>query len=163
MQHVERSDPERFIFGPYFLVPLLLAVAVLLLELGLVATKPRRHSVWRWPCRSAQRCWRPWASIGRALPGVLDPVPHATRRHTTLSDVARVGEFYVYAWLRRVPLADHALTVVLAGLVVVGPLTRDLDDLVAPRSWPIMAIAVLQLGLGIRRRDSFAAWSGQGA
>ena len=36
MQHVERSDPERLIFGTYFLVPLLLAVAVLLLELGLV-------------------------------------------------------------------------------------------------------------------------------
>jgi hypothetical protein len=37
MQHVERTDPEQFIFGPYFLVPFLLSVAVLLLEIGLVA------------------------------------------------------------------------------------------------------------------------------
>jgi hypothetical protein len=37
MQRVERSEPERLIFGPYFLVPLGLAVAVLVLELGLVA------------------------------------------------------------------------------------------------------------------------------
>jgi hypothetical protein len=162
MQHVERTDPERFIFGPYFLVPFLLAVAVLLLELGLVARSRRT------------------LHVSLALPAGLVVLALVGDRPDDLYQgflslfIARLGGtpfyltllaaagFYAYAALRRVPLAIGGLTSVLAVLAVVGPGTRDLHGLVPTRPLPLLAIAALQLGLGIRRRDAWRCLVGAG-
>ena len=63
--------------------------------------------------------------------------------------------FYAYAALRRVAMATEALAASLAALAVVGPGTLDLGGLVSPRPMPILAVAALQLGLGLRRRESW--------
>src|SRR5439155_932280 len=70
--------------------------------------------------------------------------------------------FYAYATLRRVPRATEALTAALAALAVVGPGSLDLHELVPPRPWPILAVAALQLGLGLRRRDAGRCLVGAG-
>jgi hypothetical protein len=154
MQHVERSDPERLIFGPYFLVPLGLAVAVLVLELGLVA---RSRGVLR---------------VALLLPAGLALLAMTGERPDDLYEgflkllgdrlggtplyltLVAVAGFYAYAWCRRVPLAETALVGAIAALTVVGPLTRHLGGLVAPRPGPLLVIAALELGLGWRRRSS---------
>jgi hypothetical protein len=154
MQHVERSEPEWLIFGPYFLVPLGSAVAVLMLEMGLVA---RSCGVLR---------------IALSLPAGLALLAMAGERPDDiyegflklLSDrlggtplyltlVAAAG-FYAYAWCRRVPLADTALAGAIAALTVVAPATRHLGGLVVPQPAPLLAIAALELGLGLQRRSS---------
>src|SRR5206468_10389229 len=70
--------------------------------------------------------------------------------------------FYAYAALRRVPLSIGAMTAALAALAVVGPATMDLHELIPPRRVPILAVAVLQLGLGLWRRDAWRCLFGAG-
>jgi hypothetical protein len=47
------------------------------------------------------------------------------------------------------------LTAALAMLTVIGPGSLDLNGLTSPKAWPLLAIAVLQLGLGLRRHDAW--------
>jgi len=162
MQHVERSDPERLIFGPYFLVPLLLAVAVLLLELGLVARS-------RGALRTALAL--PVGLVFLAMSG--ERPDELYQGFLTLFSIRLGGtplyltlfasaNFYAYAWCRGVPRSSAALVAALAALALVAPATRDLDGLVAPRPWPLVAIAAVQLGLGARRRESWRCLLGAG-
>jgi hypothetical protein len=160
MQHVERSDPERLIFGPYFLVPLGLAVAVVALELGLVA---RSRGVLR------VALLLPAGLVLLAMTGerpddlyegflkLLGDRLGGTPLYLTL--LAAAG-FYAYAWCRRVPLADSALAGAIAVLTVVTPLTRHLGGLVAPRPVPLLAVAALELALGLRRRSAARCLAG---
>jgi hypothetical protein len=68
--------------------------------------------------------------------------------------VCAAAAFYGYAALRRVPLATAALTAALVALAVVDAESLRLDQLVAPRPVPLEVAALLQLGLGMWRRDS---------
>jgi hypothetical protein len=54
-----------------------------------------------------------------------------------------------------VPRSVGSLTAALAGLAVVSPRTFDLDGLVSPRPEPLLAIALLQGAIGVRRREAF--------
>jgi hypothetical protein len=162
MQHVESAEPEQFIFGPYFLVPFGLAVAVLLLELGLAA---QGRGVLRWALA---------APVGLVVLTLVGHRPDALFQEFLTLFVARLGgtplyltllaaaSFYAYAALRRVPRATEALTAALATLAVIGPGTLVLRELVPPRPGPILAIAVLQLGLGLRRRNAWRCLVGAG-
>lgn len=155
MHHVAKGEAEPYIFGLYFLAPFLLAVGVLVLEIGLVE---RHNGVVR------------GALCVPAVVAVLALVGHRpevfyqdflTRFSNRLGGtpfyltlIAAAG-FYVYAASRRVRRAFDALTAALAALSVVAPTTLDLGQLVAPRPLPILAVAALQLGLGLRRRDAW--------
>jgi hypothetical protein len=149
---VGKSDS---IFGPYFLVPFLLAAALLLLEAGVVSRG-----------RGTQR------AVLVALPGLVmlsafghrpDPVYQGfltvfmgtlggSPLFLTLLAVAAV---YGVAAARRLPFALGGLTVSLLALAVVGPGTVGVGGLVAPQSGPLLAAAVLQLGLAFRRGESW--------
>ena len=155
MHLLSGNDRDHLIFGPYFLVPFGLAVAMLLLEAGLVG---RRRGV---------------ALLALALPAALAVLASVGHQPDDIYQgflqtfTARLGgsplwatllaalAFYTYAALRRVPLAVEALTAALTALAVVGPRTLGLDTLVAPRPAPLLAAAALQLGLGVWRRDSW--------
>jgi hypothetical protein len=134
----------------------LLAVAVLLLEIGLVERK------------------RTVLAVAMALPALLaflamlghrpEPVYEAflihfmarlggTPLHTTLVAAAA---FYVFACWRGVPKATGALTRTLLCLAFVDPATLDLGDLTGPRSLPLLLAATIQLSLGLLRRDSWS-------
>jgi hypothetical protein len=155
MHHVASGSTEPYIFGPYFLAPFLLGVGVLLLEIGLVE---RLKGV---------------LVAAMSLPAVLVALALVAHRPEEFYQVflaqftTRLGgtplyltliasaTFYAYAALRRVPAATEALSAALAGLAIVAPQTLDLDAMVSPRPLPILAVAILQLGLGLRKR---VAW-----
>lgn len=153
MSHlVGRTDS---IFGPYFLTPFLLAIGILLVEGASVSRNP-----------IAQRL------AMTVLPGVLaltvfghrsDPVYRGFLRlfEDTLGGsppyftLLAVAGLYGYAAFRRVPLALGGLAGSLLALSIVDPRTLDLNGLVAPRPLPLLAVAALELGIAIRRWQSW--------
>ncbi|WP_435017801.1 hypothetical protein TA3x_005421 [Tundrisphaera sp. TA3] len=148
-------DATRTIFGPFFLVPFGLAVAVLLLELGLVA----RH---RGTIATAMAL--PMALAGLSLIGHR---PDPIYRHFIALFEGQLGcdpafatlvaatAFYAVAMARRVPLAGPGLIAALLGLSVVAPGTLGLDELVQPQAGPLVLIAATQAWMAIRDR---AGW-----
>jgi hypothetical protein len=71
--------------------------------------------------------------------------------------------FYGYAALRGVRPGTEFLTGMLALLAVAGPSSLDFRDLAEPQPLPILAVAALQLGLGLRRRDAWRCLVGASA
>ena len=154
MHHLPRDRTEPYIFAPYFLVPFGLALACLLLEIGLVE---RRRGVLR---------------IALVLPVILVLLTVVGHRAEPLYQwflgcfVARLGGtplfltliasagFYAYATLRRVPGALDTLSAAMVALAFVAPQTLDLDGLVPPQALPILAAAMAQTVVGLRRRDA---------
>lgn len=155
MHHLDVDDIGQLVFGPYFLVPFGLAIAVLLLEIGIVG----RY-------RGAQAF-----ALGLAASLVVLPLAdrHGDRIYEEFLGVfsARLGGtplyvtllglagFYFYAAVRRVPMATEALTAVLASLAIIGPSVRGLSQLGPPQITPLLAAAALQLGLGLWQRSSW--------
>jgi hypothetical protein len=157
-QHfVERSHS---IFGAYFLVPFLLALDVLLLELGLAARN-------RAALRTALL-----APIGLVALALAGPEPGSVHEGFLLMFMSHLGgsplflallaavAFYALAAVRRVPKALPALSLALGALVVVGPGTLNLGGLVRPQPQPLLALAVLQLWLAWRSRSSWQSLFG---
>lgn len=155
MQHLEMDHFGQLIFSPYFLFPFGLAVAMLLLEIGLVGG------------------YRRVQGIALSLAAALVLLPLIDRRGDVMHEqflgmfLARIGGYplfisllavtcyFGYASLRGVRWATEALTVALIALAFVGPETRSLSNLVEPYSLPILAALVLQLGLGLWRHSSW--------
>ncbi len=153
MHHLQLEAAEPYIFGPYFLVPFLLAVAVLLLEIGLVERQPTI------------------VRLALALPALLVVLaavghrPEPTYQAFLAEFSARLGGtplfltlvaaagYYAYAWTRRASLAAFALTLALLGLAVVDPSTRDLGRLAAPRFLPMAVVSGLLFAIAVIRRD----------
>jgi hypothetical protein len=162
MHHMPLGQTEPYIFGLYFLVPFGLAIGALLLEIGLFE---RQRSVLR---------------LALILPAILvfltvvghraDPtyqwflgrlIARLGGTPLFLTVLASVG-FYAYAALRRVPSASDALTAAFAALAFVSPHTLGFGDLVPPRMLPVVAIAVLQTAIGLRRHDAWRCLIGAG-
>ncbi len=142
------------IFGLYFLVPFLLAVNVLLLEIGLVS---RSRSVMQVALIT------PIALVALAAAG---PGDNTAARHffevfrntlgtyPLLGTLLAVAVFYAVAACRRVPHAATALTATLAVTLVCGPRTFDVSSLVPLQGVALLSIAAVQLAVGFRRRSS---------
>ncbi len=152
--HVPEGGLDRIVFGPYFLVPFGLAIAVLLLEAGLVSSRP-------WALRLAVAApaglvvlavvgHRPDPIYQGFLEGLADRLGAGPLYLTLLASAS----FYAYAALRRTPLAAEALTATLVALAV-APAGLEPGELAAPRPLPILAAGMLQFGLGLRRRHSW--------
>ncbi|KAJ3049873.1 hypothetical protein HK102_012395, partial [Quaeritorhiza haematococci] len=146
---------EPYLFGGYFLAPFLLAVAIVLMEIGIVERLPGvRFAALVLPAVAtvlAAYGHRPEYAYQEFL-GRFEGRLGASPLHLTL---AVTGLFYGVATLRRVPLAIGALGFALAGLAVVGPETRDLDGLVAGRPLPLLALAAVQTAIGLRDRNAW--------
>jgi hypothetical protein len=154
MDLLEAANQDRLIFGPWFLVPFGLVVAMLLLEIGLV---------------SARRLVRglalvvPLGLVGLTLIGHrADPIyrgffdmfrSRLGGDPLYLTLLASAG-FYAYASLRRVSLAAEMLTGVLAALALVEPDTLTTEHLLVPQPMPLVIAAILHLALGAWRRQS---------
>jgi hypothetical protein len=149
------EDWHRSIFGPYFLVPFGLAVAVLLLELGRVAG----HRGVLGTALALPVGLVLLASVGHRPDGIYRTFRELFAYRLGgdplfLTMLASVG-FYAYAALRRVPVAVTALTGAVVALAFVGPnvLTKGMH--VMPRPELILVAAVLQLALGLWRDSTF--------
>jgi hypothetical protein len=162
MQHLALGAVEPYIFGPYFVVPFLLAVAILLLELGLVegnmTVKLAAMALPPIVTILAAVGHRPEAVYQQFLVRFTDRLGAAP---LYLSLIASVG-FYCYAWWRRVPGAVGALTVALLAVAVVEPVSRSLGELGSPQVGPLLLVATLQMSLGVLRRDPWRCLCGAG-
>ena len=162
MHHVANAATEPYIFGPYFLVPFLLCVGIVLLEIGIV----ERHTGVVVTALFVPPVVLILAAIGHR-PEVFYQTflaEFTTRLGGTPLYVTLLASatFYAYAALRRVPAATEILSATLVMLAFVAPFTLDLGGLVAPRPVPILAVAVLQLGLGLRGRVAWRCLLGAG-
>lgn len=147
-------EGSRSIFGPYFLVPIGLAVAFVWLQIGIAAGR------------------RGITTAASALPMLLACLAMAGDRDewvyrqflgrfietfggspVYLTMIGAVA-FLAYAGWRRVPAAPELMALAMAGLSVVGPRTIDPADLVAPRAVPMAAAGLLLAARAWRRRDS---------
>jgi hypothetical protein len=155
MHHIPSGETEPYIFGPYFLVPFGLAIALLLLEIA----KVEGHRGMRIIALFLPTVLVLLAMVGHRadpmyrwfLERFIDRLG-GTPLYVTL--LASAG-FYAYAALRRVPAALDVLTASLFALAFVSPHTLALDSLVSPRVWPIMTAAVVQSALGLKRRSAW--------
>jgi hypothetical protein len=144
------------IFRSYFLAPLLLAINVLCLEIGLRS---------RLKATVVTALFVPLAIVWLIFVAAVGPtgdfgfqqtfvdVLGATPQYLTLVLVAM---FYSYAALRGARGAIWGVTLSLLPLAIVGQ-TSPLDTFVNPTGWPLLVAATLQLGLGIERRRA-APW-----
>lgn len=142
------------IFGLYFLNPLLLAGAWLLLEIGLVS---RLRAV-----QNLALTVPPMAVVlalaahgtgdvsQRFLGDVTDRLGGSPLFLTLLASCA----FYGLAAWRRVPAGLGWLTAGLAALAAVGPSTRTLAELTAPQSWPLWTLTALHAARAWERPTS---------
>jgi hypothetical protein len=154
MHHLFGNESEQLVFGPFFLVPFGLTVAILLLEIGIVARHPRvlltalavpiGLVVFTIVGHRYDPAYRHFLDVVTTRAG-SDPL--------SLILVAVIG-FYSYAALRHVPLATAALTAALAALAVVYQDTLETVQIGPPRVAPLLAAAAVQLILGYTRRST---------
>ena len=149
---------SRTIFGPYFLIPIALAVGLVWLEIGIAA---RRRSV------MLAASLTPVLLVYLATTGHrYEPVYMTflgTFRHTlggtpfyetTVFSVL----FLAYAVLRRAPAGWDLLSAALVVLAAVGPRSLDWSELVPLRPLPLAAAGIV-LGIeGWRQSHSFRAF-----
>jgi hypothetical protein len=139
-------------FEPYFLVPWLFAVNVVLLEIGITR---KRASLVRWMIA---------APLGlMALATWSWPIPAAINLRPMLMEsigctplflvLMAATLLYSVALLRRVAGAFHWLTAAIASLTVAGPATAGLNGPYSLHAWPLALLAALQLAVAVRHRS----------
>jgi len=155
MHLLDNGDRDALVFGPHFLAPFGLAIAVLLLEIGLQGR--RRGPVIAALCLPALMVLfclvghRPDAIYGR----FLDVFRERVGGYPALVTLLAGGLFYGYAALRRAPLALEAVTAALLALGFVGPATLSWGAWTAPQAAPLLAAGALQMLVGVLSRASW--------
>lgn len=140
-------------FGIYFFVPIVLSVAVLLLEFGLVGGKKELQRV---------AILLPVFCLTMSIP---QPGANAAYSHFLTMFTERLGSpvyltlwasslFFLYACLRKVCYAELGVVAALLLLSVVAPGTIGIATLVAPRPVPLVLLGLFELALAIRTIDS---------
>jgi hypothetical protein len=145
-------------FQPYFLLPLLLAGAALLLELGITARSPKAQAI---------ALTAPAGLLLFALPGhgSSQAAQFVNLLSETIASPAQLTVyglvlFYAFVWLRGQRWGELGLVACLALAAIVDRQTHDLDTLTAPQWPPLLAIAVAEFGLGIWRYSSWRLMAG---
>ncbi|MHC5053205.1 MAG: hypothetical protein ACYTKD_00640 [Planctomycetota bacterium] len=148
-------------WGLWFLAPLVLAGAVLLLEAALASGRKRLVG----------------AAMGLPVVAVAMSFPLGSGRleqllvrelATELASPAMLvavgaGLFYAYAWARRVREGEAGLALAFATLTVIGRGTVGARKLVAPQWWPIIVLGGIQAWRAWRERASWRAMAAAAA
>lgn len=153
-------------WGPYFLIPLVVAVLILYFEAGL-ATGNR-------PLVRRVLTLAPLTLL-LAVPWSSGPVHWAFLREVTATlgsplwlSVCLLGAFYVWSWSRGVAGARFGVLGCLLSLTFVTPQTIGPRDFGDPQLWPVLLVGAVLLMEGIRVRSSricfgacvLLAWAG---
>jgi hypothetical protein len=150
---LDAADLGGLMFGPYFLVPFGFALTVLLLEAGLASSRGALGTALAAPLGLvllSQVGHRDDAIYQRFLDLFAERLGGTPLYVTVLAAAA----FYAYAALRRVPRSADVLTAAVALLAAVGPDTLTLEAASPVRPLPLVAAALLQLGLGFWQRHA---------
>ncbi|MDB5391271.1 MAG: hypothetical protein JWM11_6917, partial [Planctomycetaceae bacterium] len=153
------SDGMLTAFQPYFLVPFLLAVLVLLLEIGLI----ERSKVLINIALGATP-----GLLWLALPGIYTDGPAAEFLTDFTSHLGSplwltclgVVGFHAWAMLRGVKVARWYLLGALLLAVRISPATVDPRHLAPAHSWPLIIAATLEIVRGLNRRHPLMLLAG---
>lgn len=140
-------------FGVYFLVPLVFASGVLLLEIGLI--EKRRRAI-------VLAMLVPALCLRISLPASIASGPYLDFLHRLMNQAGSpiwltllmTGVYYAIASLRGIRSAEICLSLTLLVLTRIGPRTIDSWSLTQPQWWPLVILGVFQLMLGWWRRES---------
>ena len=152
------KGPDAY-FRPYFCLPLILAWAVLVLEMGLVG---------RSAGAVASALALPLIGLIVGFPGPPSSLVEATFHERLIGAIGSPPQltsaalllFYGYAWLRGIQSAEQ-FTIAAALLVsIVGPYTLDWSSLGPPNPFVIAPVAGILLGLAIHRQSTWRALAG---
>lgn len=140
-------------FGPFFLVPFGLALAVLLLQIARTSRSPRLLGV----AMAAPVVLVALAMLGHRETGIYGEFLDIFRARLGagplyLTLCAGAG-FYLFATLRGVRSGLDGLTAALAALAFVAPHAVEFS-LRTPDLVPLLSAAALQLGIGMTRRQA---------
>ena len=140
-------------FEPYFFVPFVFAVNILLLE---IAIGSRRRALMQWMMAA------PLGLLALAT-WTFDSIPDSINLRRMLLDscgcsplfltLLAVTVLYAAALVRGVPLALHWLTMAAALLVLVGPATGGFWEKWSLHACPLVLLAAIQLLAAIRYRS----------
>jgi hypothetical protein len=146
------SHGPATMFEPYFLVPWLLGVNVVLLETGICT---RRPSLVRWmmAAPAALLLLSTWTVVVPNVIGLRPMLLESIGCTPLFLMLMAATLLYAVGLLRRVPHAFEWLTAAIALLVIVGPATIGIDGPYSLHTWPLVLLAVLQLGAAIRFRS----------
>jgi hypothetical protein len=140
------------IWGPYFLVPLVAAILILLFEVGLVAGNRRIvHRVMR-AAPLLLLLSLPWGE-GTVFAGFLQTVVATAGSPLWLTTWILIA-FYGWAWFRSVPEAGRSVLAAVAILTIVGSRTTGFNTFVAPQPWPLLIIGAVLFARGMWLRSS---------
>ncbi len=155
MHLINVLDLYDMTFGPYFLVPFALCLAVLLLEVAIVT---KRAGV-LWTSLAAPLGLVALAWVGHHREPIyekfLTMFTNQLGGDPVYWTMILGAAFYGYAALRRVPWTVEALTASVLVLTVVDPKVMDTGIIVAPQPIPLITASTLLLGLGLWRRGSW--------
>jgi hypothetical protein len=155
----EATQGWRAEFQPYFLVPMLLAAAWVLLELAIASGN-------RWARGVATVL--PLGLAALAFPG-HPPLENGGRFLALLCEtmaspvqltLAGAALFHTVAWLRGVKAAGLGWTVSLLLLGVVGRETLNVNAFTQPQPWVLEVVALAHLGLGLWRKQKPLVYCG---
>jgi hypothetical protein len=146
------------LWGPYFLIPPIFAVGVLLLEAAIVTKNSRLSRGVLVGAPSLLLLAIPY-SHGAVFRGFLDELTTAIGTPLWVT-VWMLLAFYLWAWLRGVQSAETGWLAMTALLAVIGPQTTDLSLLTSPQVWPLTLVATGLLAKGIVRHSSRFALAG---
>ncbi len=145
---------NQSIFGPFFLVPIGLAVAFVWLENGMVSHRTRV---------AAAACVLPLflvllATLGHrddpVYRGFLDQFQATFRGSPAYISALAASAFLAYAGFRGVSAGIVLLPFSLVAVALVGPRTIGLDELSWPRTAPMVLATLAQSAIAWRSRDS---------
>lgn len=145
---------KETIFGPYFLVPFLFVLAILLLEIGIVA---RSRNTLRLavlvPAGLVALAATPITE--NAAVRFLNLFQQTLGMSPLFVTLVAVCAFYAWGMFRRVPRTAEGLSAALLALSIVAPTTRDTASLVSAQGTPFLMVAALQGALCLRKHSSF--------
>ncbi|WP_165227101.1 hypothetical protein [Aquisphaera insulae] len=163
MDHPESAAAEPFIFAPYFLIPFLLAVAILLLEIGLVERKGDVLAI----ALAVPVALAVLAAVGHRDEPVyrlfLSQFSSRSGGTPFFLTLAASAIFYAYAWTRRVAGSRQLLWATILCLVFVGPETPDPSRLTMPQPVPLSLAGGMLFAAGILGRGPARLFSGASA
>jgi hypothetical protein len=138
-------------FSPFFLVPLVLAVGILLLEAGLVARNRRLQQA---ALFAPLLCWLACTFPNPSIPAADFIQRFTDRIGAPLWLAAWAGlTFFAYARLRGVKSALNGAAAAVLLLAAIGPKTVDFDSL-RWQSWPVWILAGIVAIRGLKSRSA---------
>jgi len=142
------------IFRPYFLVPFLWAVGLVLLEIGLT-TRRRGPQVFALAVPFLLLTLSALNGSGSVVHlQFMAEFEQLLGGSPLFLSLVLVVAFYAMAVARHVPAAYDLLALGIAGLAMIGPHTHDLLELTAPKALPLLVATMLQVWPALERRDS---------